>query len=401
MGRLMGIIKKTGKLKGRRVLKLCRMTLLCFIFPALLSVLYCFQEDIFQKVELYNTADSNDISDSLEVLYVSPANSASGVSVMSDIIAEFSDNIDISTVDYSTFSINPGPVTGVFTYNDHSKTVIFNPASALTENTAYTVNITTGVKNITGDSMSSDYSWSFVTGGATDPEIYVSSPLSEVFTGDTYNFGNEIVSGAKPVVFTIKNYGSGNLDITTINSDNPEFSVSIDPSPATLFPTPGPGDSTAFTIEFKPTSEGFKTAVISIANNDVDENPFFINLEGTALFVIAPEIQITRGGVILVSSVSTVNFGTQVPGHTGTIEIIMYNIGSDDLTITGYVIDGADPSVFSTDFAVPVTLTSGSTLNFHVSFSSPSKIKAKARIVFTNNDSNEDPFIIKMKGRVK
>jgi hypothetical protein len=41
-----------------------------------------------------------------------------------------------------------------------------------------------------------------------------------------------------------------------------------------------PGASATFTVTFKPSATGARTASIRIASNDRDENPFIINLAG-------------------------------------------------------------------------------------------------------------------------
>ena len=40
--------------------------------------------------------------------------------------------------------------------------------------------------------------------------------------------------------------------------------------------------STTFTVTFDPSTEGTKTATISIASNDADENPYLFTISGDA-----------------------------------------------------------------------------------------------------------------------
>jgi len=259
----------------------------------------------------------------------------------------------------------------------------------LASSQGYTVTITTGILNNTGESMAADYSWSFTTAADLVPEISVFSSVSEIFSGDNYDFGS--------VDNSIWNNGSGNLNIASISSNNTEFVVFVNPSPVMLIP----GANTSFTLNFTPSTAGDKTAQVAIGSDDSDENPFVINLQGVSLSSSAPEIQFTNAGEILQSTVSTVDFGTLIPGATGTLTLVLRNIGSANLTVTGVTPGGTNPGLFSTDFVTPATVTPGSTLSFNVSFSSPDKINARATISFQNNDSDENPFTIKLKGRVK
>jgi len=337
----------------------------------------------------------------ISVVSVSPADSTTGISITSNITVEFNDNIDILTVDSSSFSVNNGgAVAGAYTYDAQSKTVIFNPAADLLPLTLYTVNLTTGIKNVSGESMAVAYTWSFTTAALLLPDIYIlpPSPLVEIFTGGIYDFGAAVNPGTRSAVFTLGNSGSTNLTISGRTlSDAVNFSVSA----ITALPII-PGGTTTFTVTFQPdTTPGIKNSVLTISTNDPDELSFIINLTGEGLASASPEIQITNGGVILISPVSTVDFGTMIPGDTGTVTLVMHNIGTADLVVTGAVIGGTNPDLFSTDFTVPQTLAPGSTLNFNISFSSSEAINAKATISFQNNDLNESPFTIKLKGRVK
>ena len=135
-----------------------------FFCLALLPVLFCFREDVLKKVEVYNAIDlSGEAPFYIEVVSVYPAIGGVNVPVNTDIDVAFNDNIDMSTVDPSTFIVDGGAVAGVFTYDSQQKTVKFNPGSDLLPSTSYMVNLTTGIKNPVGETMVSDFSWSFTT----------------------------------------------------------------------------------------------------------------------------------------------------------------------------------------------------------------------------------------------
>jgi hypothetical protein len=99
------------------------------------------------------------------VILTSPAGNATGVSVNTLITAMFSEPLNASTVDTSTFTVNG--VTGTVTYS--GTTATFTPSGSLNENTTYTATITTGVRDAVGNAMASDYVWSFTTGSSIEP----------------------------------------------------------------------------------------------------------------------------------------------------------------------------------------------------------------------------------------
>lgn len=104
-------------------------------------------------------------------------------------------------------------------------------------------------------------------------------------TDDT-DFGSELVSGGTVShTFTIENTGTGALNLTGIpkvlvgGTNAADFSVSVQPSS----PVAASGGITTFTVVFDPSASGTRTATLSIANNDSDENPYDFAIKGTGL----------------------------------------------------------------------------------------------------------------------
>jgi len=102
------------------------------------------------------------------VTSTTPANGATGVSLGTTIQATFSDDMNGSTINSSTFLVSGG-VTGTVTYNSVTKTAIFTPAiNALMKNTAYTATLTTSIANLAGTALPANFSWSFTTSTGED-----------------------------------------------------------------------------------------------------------------------------------------------------------------------------------------------------------------------------------------
>ncbi|OGW38267.1 MAG: hypothetical protein A2Y97_04595 [Nitrospirae bacterium RBG_13_39_12] len=113
------------------------------------------------------------------VISTIPANNAAGVPVTSVITITFSETIDSSTFNSSTFTLGDGEsnVSGVITFD--GSLVTFTPSDNLADSTTYTGMITTGVKDLAGNPMSANYSWTFTTGSAPDetpPTVTAVSP---------------------------------------------------------------------------------------------------------------------------------------------------------------------------------------------------------------------------------
>ncbi len=102
-----------------------------------------------------------------------PANGATGVAV---ITAAFSEAMDASTINATTFMVKgPGvtPVAGSVTYDGTSYVATFTPTNSLPLSTAFAATITTGAKNAAGNALASPYVWNFSTAAATTGQITV------------------------------------------------------------------------------------------------------------------------------------------------------------------------------------------------------------------------------------
>ena len=97
------------------------------------------------------------------VLSVVPVSSATGVATSIHPAVTFSEAMMSSTITTATFILQQGatPVTGTISYS--GTTATFTPSSSLTASTVYTGTITTGAKDAAGNSIASNYTWSFTT----------------------------------------------------------------------------------------------------------------------------------------------------------------------------------------------------------------------------------------------
>ncbi|MBI5187352.1 MAG: Ig-like domain-containing protein [Nitrospinae bacterium] len=95
---------------------------------------------------------------------VSPANGATGVpsgGASGIITIIFSEAMDPASITTSTITSSPGPGMSI---NYSGTTATLTPTTGFFANTAYTITVTTGVKDLAGNAMASSYAWSFTTG---------------------------------------------------------------------------------------------------------------------------------------------------------------------------------------------------------------------------------------------
>ncbi len=96
-----------------------------------------------------------------------PADTATGVAVNTNITVVFNENIDCATITLSSFKLEatsvPGTPIPAIIDSCSGSTAVLNPSSDLSLNTNYTGTVTTGVTDAVGNPLGANYTWSFTT----------------------------------------------------------------------------------------------------------------------------------------------------------------------------------------------------------------------------------------------
>lgn len=118
--------------------------------------------DFFTETPIRITVDTTPPT----VSSTSPTNGATDVAVDTAITPTFSEKMDDSTITTATFLVNDDSsnIEGTVSTLTQSDTIArFTPTTTLDYNTTYTATITTGVKDLAGNILEADYTWSFTT----------------------------------------------------------------------------------------------------------------------------------------------------------------------------------------------------------------------------------------------
>lgn len=129
-----------------------RLRIIGIVFIVIIFIIGCSSGDWDNPTS--NTSDPRIIS-------VIPPRSADGVSLGSEIVAFFSEDMDPSTINSGNFYLSPS-VEGTVSYIASQKAAVFIPAG-LSSDTDYIATVTTGVKDTSGRAMLTGYSWAFST----------------------------------------------------------------------------------------------------------------------------------------------------------------------------------------------------------------------------------------------
>ena len=178
-------------------------------------------------------------------------------------------------------------------------------------------------------------------------------------------FGDVVIGNSSDAhTFTITNAGDATLTISSISVDN-TMDFSVDDLNTTI----SAGGCSTFTATFQPGSAGVKTGIITINNNDDDENPFTFNVNGTGLDL--PFVDITNANVFVANDVLNYTIGgtnnAQVvgimtwsndQGGSGTLAAsASWTINNIGLAVGANVITVTGTNVYGTSTNDTVTIT--------------------------------------------
>ena len=249
------------------------------------------------------------------------------------------------------------------------------------------------------------------------PEIDVKGNNISIIDGDTApsasdqtDFGSTLISiGSVSHTFTISNTGDADLTLTgtpkvVVSGPNAD-DFTINPMPDSPV---APGSYTEFSVIFDPSASGLRTATISIANNDSDDNPYTFAIQGTGTAASAPEMDVRWNGISIAAGDSspsisdgTIFESTAVLFGTVSHSFAIHNTGNADLTLTGtpkVAVSGTNAADFTVNPMPSSPVTLGSYTEFTVTFDPIASGLRTATISIANNDSDENPYTFAIQG---
>ncbi len=179
----------------------------------------------------------------------------------------------------SDFTVTTQPTTPVSAGSSVTFQVTFNPSGSGTHTATLSI--------ANNDADENPYNFSIQgVGTAPEPEMKISGNSVEILDGDvtpsTSDYTDyglaDINTGSVTYTYTIENQGLAALTLSgspIVSSSSSDFTVTQPPVSSIAA-----GGSTTFQVTFNPTATGTRTATLSIANNDSNENPYDFTLQG-------------------------------------------------------------------------------------------------------------------------
>ena len=138
----------------------------------------------------FTTAGGVDVT-APTVLSVVPVNAVTTAATTTKVTVTFSEAMNATTVSSASFTLKQGSTAVAGTVSYTGTTATFSPTAALAANTLYNATVTTAVKDVAGNALAANYTWSFTTAAVADvtaPDSCFSSTCSECHLSCTWYY---------------------------------------------------------------------------------------------------------------------------------------------------------------------------------------------------------------------
>ncbi len=195
--------------------------------------------------------------------------------------------------------------------------------------------------------------------------------------------------------YRIINFGNASLNLGAFSISGPnagDFFVFLPPDSSLL-----PGAFSDFQVRFTPQAPGLRQAVLSIENNDSDEQPFDFAIQGIGA---NQEISVTSEGNEISDNGSGVDYGiVDLTEPPRVRNFTIRNQGFGTLYLGPISFQGGQPEAFTVLNPPPTTIGSNGSATFQVRFAPTAGGSYITALVFENSDSDENPYNFPISGQ--
>jgi Domain of unknown function (DUF4082)/Abnormal spindle-like microcephaly-assoc'd, ASPM-SPD-2-Hydin len=218
-----------------------------------------------------------------------------------------------------------------------------------------------------------------VTSNASNPNLTVTlsgvgmaPQISAVPT--SVAFGSVPVGVSNTQTLTLKDSGNANLIVSQTTVTGTGFSISGPALPATVTP----GNSIALTVRFSPGIVGTTSGTVGITDN---ATPLSVPITGTGI----------SQSLSLSANPSALAFGNVSPGSSSKLAVTLTNTGNSSINLSKLTLAGNYFSLGS--LALPVTLATGQSSGFTVTFAPTTTGTFSGSVSVTSTAANSPLFI--------
>lgn len=226
--------------------------------------------------------------------------------------------------------------------------------------------------------------------GEARPEIAVSGVDDLEFTSGSALIGFDVKDVRSPAasrVLRIRNRGNAALNGLWIRLSG-EAAGDFRNTPLTALSL-APNESTEFTLTFAPQAPGIRHAMLNIASNDADENPFAISLSGNV--GVSPRLVVADADGGPLPEDPEISFGSAEIGKAAAAVILtLRNAGDGELNRISATWTGPDAADFTVQ-SQPSTIAAGGIGQIILGFKPGAAGPRRAVLRITSNDEASGP----------
>lgn len=225
------------------------------------------------------------------------------------------------------------------------------------------------------------------------PEMRVFVNGLDVADGGLFNFGSDPnIAVNRPII--VRNIGTGPLWVGSETTTGPFEMVT------SLLGTLPAGQQRFAVLRWTADGVGINSGTLRMINNDPDENPYNIDLRGTA--VGPPEIRVFANGTP-VESGAGINLGTAPAGATRSVFFLVRNTGAGPLVVSSVTLNTEDASLPEDTFRLlnddPVVIPAGGNATYAARWTaSGSGAREFGNLFIANLDDDESIYFLRLFG---
>jgi hypothetical protein len=239
-------------------------------------------------------------------------------------------------------------------------------------------------------------------------EIAVSGNGAYITSGDVTpaladhtDFGMvSAAAGHQVRTFTVRNTGTTPLTLGGITITGPhanDFSVSAPPPEMVV-----PAGSVTFQVTFDPAATGLRSATLSLANGDTDENPFTFSIQGSGtdhqITVSGNGLNIARGDTVPSLDDHT-DHGAAIVGKDSRVRTFtVHCIGTTPMALDPVTLQGEGAGAFTIKSQPPASIAASGSATFEISFIPPAAGAYEATVIIGNDAGDLAPFTFAIRG---
>jgi hypothetical protein len=318
----------------------------------------------------------------------------------------------VASLGTGALNLTGAPLVDVTNMNNCSASVTSQPAASVNsgQSTTFTLSVTAalaGAFSFTVSILNNDAGESPYTVNASGnaytpaPEIDIQRPLgTSLASGTTENLGSHTIGSQVGLNYSILNMGNLALNLTGTPkvqiSGASNCSASVAAQPAAQV---AQGGMTTFDVNLTVLAAASFGFTISIANDDPNESPYTITVQGMGANV--PEIDMQVGGASIANG-ATHFVGTQTATMTTTVTFTVANTGLANLQLTGSPCVKLSSMANCTAVVLSqpnTTVTPAGSVTFAISITPLAAGSFAVKVIVENSDSDEGTYMVDVGGQ--